>query len=114
MIVAEGVAFTVTVTMAPAVQPVAVSVTVTVYVVVANGLAVTLAPVALLNPALGLQEKLYGPLPPEALAINNMDPPAHIVDDAGVTVTDGLGWTVKVIAVDAVAHPFFVTVAVIV
>lgn len=58
--VTTGTGFTVTVTCAVAVQPRASPVTV--YVVVDTGFAVTLEPVAELNPVAGLQVYVFAPL----------------------------------------------------
>jgi hypothetical protein len=58
--VTTGTGFTVTVTCAVAVQPSASPVTV--YVVVEFGVAVTVEPVAELNPVAGLHEYVFAPL----------------------------------------------------
>jgi hypothetical protein len=85
-----GSGFTVMVTVVKFVQPAAV-VPVTVYVVVAPGVAVTVAPVVWLSPVAGDQVYVAAPL-----AVKLVDPPMQIVDEEGVTVIVGTGFTVTV------------------
>ena len=84
-----GALLTVTVAIAELVHAVAVLVPVIVYVVVAEGFAVTVAPVDELSPVAGDHEYV---LAPEAVSV--AEPPAQIV--ALFTVMFGLGFTVIV------------------
>jgi hypothetical protein len=63
-----------------------------VYVMVATGVAVTLAPVEALNEVLG--DHVYVPPAPAPLAFNVVGFPEHIVGDVAEAVNVGVGFTV--------------------
>jgi hypothetical protein len=95
--VITGFGFTVTVTVAVFLHPLA-SVPVTVYVVVAKGLAVTVAPEAGANPVTGLHVYVTAPA-----AVSVVLLPLHIVT-LGETVTVGFGRTITSTVVELL-HP---------
>jgi hypothetical protein len=95
--VSIGTGLTVTVTCAVAVHP--LKSPVTVYVIVEDGLAITLAPVVEFRVVAGLHEYMFAPP-----AASTVDCPSQIVTD-GETVTTGSGLTVTVTCAVAV-HPF--------
>ena len=98
-----GNTVTVTVAVTAGEQP---SVAVTVYVVVPAGLAVGLAMFALLNPAAGLHEYVYGPpFPLDANALIPVLAPGQI-DAVPVAITLNNGFTVTVTVTPGAAHPF--------
>jgi hypothetical protein len=72
-----------------------------VYVVVAVGLAVTVAPVVALNPVAGDQAYVVAPL-----AVMLVFPPGQIEGDAGECETVGLAFTVITCVVLLLPWPF--------
>ena len=104
--VIPGIGLTVTVTVFVFVQP-DLFFPVIVYIVVAAGLAVTLDPKVVFNPAAGLQEKVSAPL-----AMIETEPPSQNDGATGNVVIAGKGLTVTVTVFDVWQPKEFVPVMV--